>query len=180
LWVRIVGSLEAPPPPLDLAPVVPLHHRRVPRLVLAVAAAAAVIVGIMGVEVRRQDDRIDDLQAALRSPMAPAYHDALADPDSNVVDLKTADGHVVGRVAITADGTGFVGMKGLDRLPENRTYQLWGKTGDVLVSLGVLGNRPSIVAIPAEQYALFAITEEVAGGVVQTRNNPIATATVTT
>ena len=174
-WDRIAGSLQSPPPPLELR----RRRRSWPRPTLALAAAAAVlVVALLGVEVRRQDDRINDLQAALRSPMVPAYHDALADPASDVIDLRTADGHVVGRVAITTNGTGYLGLDGLPHLPDNRTYQLWGKAGDVLVSLGVLGNHPAIVAIPAKQYALFAITEEVAPGVVQSRNSPIATASV--
>lgn len=179
LWDRIAGLLEAPPPQLDLAPVVPLRKRpMLARAAVALVAAAAVVLALLGIQMRRQDDRINDLQAALRNPMAPAFHDALADPGSEVVDLKTANGHVVGRVAITDDGTAFLGASALTPLAENRTYQLWGKAGDVLVSLAVLGNRPTIATFPAGHYSLLAITEEVASGVVQTRNEPLATASV--
>jgi hypothetical protein len=179
LWDRIAGSLEAPPPQLELAPVLPMRTRRLKQAAVAAVAAAAVILAVLGLQVSRQDDRINDLQAALRNPMVPAFHDALADPASEVVDLKAADGHVVGRVAITSDGTAFLGADALTPLAENRTYQLWGQSGEILVSLGVLGNRPQIVTFPASRYSLFAITEEVAGGVVQTRNAPIATGSVT-
>jgi hypothetical protein len=179
LWDRIAGSLEAPPPQLDLAPVVPLRTRRLKQAAVALVAAAAVLLALLGVQVGRQDDRINELEAALRNPMAPAFHDALADPSSEVIDLKAADGHVVGRVAITADGTAFLGGNTLAALAENRTYQLWGQAGDELVSLAVLGNRPAIVTFPASRYSLFAITEEVAGGVVQTENAPVATGSVT-
>ena len=180
LWDRIAGSLDASPPQLDLAPVVPLRKRQpMARVAVALAAAAAVVLAFLGLQVRQQDDQINELQAALRNPMAPAFHDALADPASEVTDLKTSDGHVVGRVAITSDGTAFLGASGLTALADNRTYQLWGKAGDDLVSLAILGNRPAIVTFPASRYSLFAITEEIAPGVVQTDNDPVATASIT-
>jgi anti-sigma factor RsiW len=176
VWDRIAGSLEAPPPPLELRARRP--RRTWPQATVALAAAAAIVVAVLGVQVHRQDDRISDLQSALRSPMAPAYHDALADPASDVVNLTSADGHVVARIAVTRAGTAYLGLDDLPRLAADRTYQLWGRAGDALVSLGVLGNDPTIVAVPASNYSLFAITEEVAAGVVQTHNTPIATATV--
>ena len=179
LWDRIAGSLEAPPPQLELAPVVRLRTRRLKQAAVAAVAAAAVVLALLGAQVRRQDDRINELRAALRNPIGPAFHAALASASSEVIDVKAPDGHVVGRLAITADGTAFLGANALTPLAENRTYQLWGQAGDVLVSLAVLGNRPGIVTFPAGRYSLFAITEEVGQGVVQTRNAPVATASVT-
>jgi hypothetical protein len=176
IWDRIAGSLQSPPPPLELRRPV---RRSWPRAIITLAAAAAVVVvAALGVQVRRQDDRIKDLQEALQAPMEPAYHDALADPASEVIDLRTADGHVVARVAISDSGTAYLGLEDLPKLPADRAYQLWGKAGDALVSLGVLGNSPTIVAVPARSYTLFAITDEVAAGVVQTSNTPLATATI--
>ena len=174
VWDRIAGALHTPPPPLELK----AKPRSWPRAAVVLAAAAAIVVAVLGVQVHRQDNRIDDLQGALRAPMAPAFHDALADPASRVFDLKSATGRVEARVAITSSGTAYLGLDALPRLPTDRTYQLWGKAGDALVSLGVLGNEPAIVDVPAAHYTLFAITEEVAAGVVQTHNTPIATATI--
>jgi hypothetical protein len=177
VWDRIAGSLEASPPPLQLES----HRaRRWPRLGLALAAAAAVVVAVLGVQVVRQNDRIDDLQAALHDPVSASYVAALGDPESEVVDLRTEDGRVVGHVAVTRDGTAYLGADALATLPDDRTYQVWGRAGDALVSLGLLGNRPAVVSFPARSYTLYAITAEVAGGVVQTRNTPVASATVTT
>src|SRR5438445_2008497 len=88
LWDRIVGSLDAAPPPLELAPVVPIapaRRRWVPAA--AVAVAAALIVAVLGVDVHHQGQRIDRLQAAVADPMTTAYERALDDPSSRVVTL---------------------------------------------------------------------------------------------
>jgi hypothetical protein len=200
LWERIAGSLEEAPPGLRLAPVGdrpprspdqtppvtatgagdagdavvrPLQRRGPSRLMAAALAAAAVLAVVLGIQVRSQDQRIDELQTALQDPMLPAFQTALDDPRSQVFELTSADGQVVLRGALTPDGTGYLRAQGLPRLPGDRTYQLWGAAGDELVSLGVLGTEPGIVVFPAASYSLFAITEEAAPGVVVSANPPV-------
>lgn len=185
VWQRIAGLLEEAPPDLRLAPVAgsattpvppaPAVRRLAWRAAIGAVAASVVVVAFLGVQLRRQDQRIDDMQAALQDPLLFAFDDAVTDPDSQLIELTSADGEVVLRGAITGDGLGYLSASPLPDLPADRTYQLWGGAGNALVSLGVLGDDPRIVSFAAEPYELFAITEEQAPGVVTSRNQPVAT-----
>lgn len=183
LWDRIAGALEEPPPPVRLVAADEAHATGVDRAgdgdrrrgagrspwqvaAVALAAAAAVVVAVLGFEVRRQDDRIDDLQVALRDPLAASFEAALDAPGTRLLELESPDGTTVVRGAVTSDGIAYLHASALPALGPDRTYQLWGATGDELVSIGVLGNAPRIVTFPAGGYDLFAITEEEAPGVV--------------
>ena len=184
LWDRIAGSLDEAPPGLRLVPMgggptaapaqVPVRGRsRTWLAVGAVAAAASLAVGVMGLEVVRQDDRIEELETALDDPLQVAYSAALADPRSTVLELTSSDGTVRLRGAVAPDGTGYLRADELPNLTDDRTYQLWGGAGDRLVSLGVLGDDPRVVSFEAEPYELFAITEEAEPGVVSSANPPV-------
>jgi hypothetical protein len=185
LWDRIAGSLEEAPPRLDLAPVAHLdeaRRRRTPSRVGAiVAVAAALLIAFLGVQVRSQDQRIDQLQTALSEPMKPAYQAALGDPSTKHFALTSSDGDVTLRGAIARDGVAYLGADSLPKLAAGRTYQLWGAVGDELVSLGVLGEAPKVISFPVDGggYTAFAITEELAPGVVQSRNQPVVAGSVT-
>ena len=177
LWQRIAGSLDDAPPGLRLAPVpAAAPSRRPPRWqATALAAAAAVrVVAVRGVQLSRQSRRIDDLQTAMADPMVTAFDAAITDPDSELLELTSADGEVVLRGAVTEDGTGYLSAAPLPDLPADRTYQLWGVAGEEVVSLGVLGEAPEVVSFPAERYEAFAVTKEEAPGVVASRNDPVA------
>jgi predicted anti-sigma-YlaC factor YlaD len=179
LWDRIAGTLEAAPPRLDLAPVRRLDQaraarRRIPAAAgLLLGAAAAVLVVLLGVQVRDQDHRINDLQTALRDPLAPAFDVALDAPGSKVLELASANGGLAVRGAVTAEGVGYLRAASLPRLGTGRTYQLWGMNGLDLVSLGVLGERPTVIQFQASRFSGFAITEEDAPGVVRSSNAPV-------
>jgi hypothetical protein len=189
LWDRIAGSLEEAPPRLELAPVRPIEAApsvvsaarrwRPTRAGIALTAAAAAVIALLGFQVREQDHRIDELQTALADPMTPAFEAAHADPDSQRFELVSDDGELVVLGAVTEDGDGFLRVKDLPDLGDNRTYQLWGAAGDQLVSLGVLGDHPSYYFFEGRGYSAFAITEEVAPGVVTSRQPPVVAGSVT-
>ena len=187
LWQRIASSLDEAPPDLHLVPAAPSTppaptstgvRRLAWRVGVGAVAASVVLAALLGVLVRRQDQRIDDLQQALQDPLLAAFDEAVTDPDSRVIELTSSDGDVVLRGAITEDGIGYLSASPLPDLPAGRTYQLWGSAGGELVSLGVLGDEPRVVSFAAERYELFAITEERAPGVVTSQNEPIATGAV--
>ncbi|MDQ2651178.1 MAG: anti-sigma factor [Actinomycetota bacterium] len=187
VWDRIIGELDQAPPPMRLqlptgAPgrVVSLDERRRNRLRTAVAGAAvaasvAVIAGL-GVQVVRQDDRIAELQTAMRGEVIQdAATAALADPASQRVQLASADGSPVVTAVLLPTGTGYLLTDRLPALDPGRTYQLWGQTSGGLVSLGVLGAQPNeVVAFEAhDPVAALAITDEESGGVQQSKNAPV-------
>ena len=53
------------------------------------------------------------------------------------------------RAAVLDDGTGYLLGDNLPELDEG-VYQLWGATGDQVVSLGPMGSSPGVVAFPAD------------------------------
>ncbi|MCU1488073.1 MAG: hypothetical protein JWN67_4819 [Actinomycetia bacterium] len=180
LWDRIAGSLEAAPPRLDLAPVGDLdearRRRRPSRIGAAVAVAAALLIAFLGVQVRDQGQRIDELQTALANPMQPAFEAALGTTSSKRFTLASNEQKVVLQGVIAPDGTAYLDLRALPALGAGRTYQLWGAAGDELVSLGVLGEHPKVVSFPVDGggYTAFAVTDEAAPGVVTSRNQPVA------
>lgn len=187
VWDRIIGELDQAPPPMRLelpagapARVISLAERRRNRLRTAVAgaavAASVAMIAALGVQVVRQDDRIAELQTAMRGEaIQDAATAALADPAAQRVHLASADGTPVVTAVLLPTGSGYLLTDGLPALDPGRTYQLWGQTSTGLVSLGVLGAEPNeIVAFEAQDpVAALAITDEESGGVRQSKNAPV-------
>jgi anti-sigma-K factor RskA len=165
LWDRIASTIDddAPAGVVPLAPKLGsrggswTRRRSLPAAVVGIAAAA--VIAVLGFQLREQDQRMDEMEAALRVP------------EGEVVEL-TGD---AGTVPVVMNGDRAWLLAGaLDELPDGRTYQLWGLAGDELVSVAVLGRDPGTMAFDADGYALLAITEEDAPGVVQSANDPVA------
>lgn len=191
LWERIAGSLEEPAPPMRLdlpaagsvpATVVPLDRSRRGRRgrpawvpAAALGAAAAVVIAVLGVRVVDQQERLDEMEAALvDADLEQAAEAALADARATRTTLQSADGDVAVVAVLLPDGTGYLMAEDLPALPEDRIYQLWGQTEGGLISLGVFRTESSVVPFQATgSLELLAITEEAAGGVVASENPPV-------
>lgn len=146
----------------------------------ALAVAAVVAIALLGWRVVDQGDQIDRLNTAMHSGgLAQAALAAEASPDARTVDLVSSDGSGGHRTLATAvllpDGTGYLVRDRLSALAPDRTYQLWAVVGDRTISAGVLGNDPPVLAFRAPSGATaLAVTDEIAGGVVQTQQQPLA------
>jgi len=189
LWPRIASSLEETPPALRLGVVdggadgspgrrAPTQRRPRSRSVVwaAVAAAALVLVAVLAVQVVRQGNQIDDLHSEMAATgMSHAAMEALADPASKKVDLRSPSGQSLHATAvISPGGTGYLVPSQLPRLAADRTYQLWAIMPGHVISLGLLGAAPDVVAFPGNgPITGLAITEERAGGVVSSSNQPV-------
>jgi len=184
-WDRLAARLDVPGPVSTGPQVVPLDPaRRRSRLVVAgaglVAAAAAVIALVFGVQVDHLHTQVNALQAAPR--LSGAERAALAESGTRRIPLSdpARTGVTPATIVLTAAGTGFVvndRSGGLAPLPAARTYQLWAVVGTRTISLGLLGSHPGIVPFSvagSPGVSAFAITDEVSGGVVQTANQPVA------
>jgi anti-sigma factor RsiW len=189
LWDRIASTLDEAPPPMRLslpgsagpsgATVTPLARRtrvggnRV--VIAAMGAAAALVIGALGVKVVQQDDQIDRISTALEDEaVLSAANLALLDPEAVQSTLMSPDGALSASAVLLPNGTGYLLAHDLPALDDARTYQLWGQTGGGLISLGLLGAEPGAV-VPFQasgDVAALAITEEVAGGVSQSENAP--------
>lgn len=180
-WDAILAGIEgADAPKLSLERVTPLRPRWSRRVGVALGAAAALLIGVLGVQVANQAREIRDTRASVGSgTVLSAALAAQGNPESRRAELRTSNGRLLARVVITPDGTGFLWADGLPRLADDRTYQLWAVNGTERISVGVLGSRPEVAPfrVAADVIGL-AITEEGAGGVVATRNQPTASGLV--
>jgi anti-sigma-K factor RskA len=178
LWSTIEGSLgapmEHPAPPLRMVPspaaTPPPRVRRPGRVAAAVLAAAAIVaVAVLGVEVVRQQHRIDDLAAEMHGdPMRQEALAARASKDSHVIRLGATAGNGDAEI-VMLDGTGYFMDHDLPALDRGSTYQLWAKVDDPdsprTVSLGVLGADRDVVRFRLSAPAtMFEVTREDAPG----------------
>ena len=196
LWDRIAASIEGNEPSerdrVLVAPPLfssPRGERRSrswrARATLPVAAVAAAVIAVLGVQVVGQGDKIDrqgDQLAAMsrEDGLTRAFQSAIADPDAELVALQSADGEHEAR-AVMSGTTGYLHAGSLPPLPDGRTYQLWGDLGDRRVSLGVLGNRPNVATFAVSGgIRALAITEEEGAGVVVSEQPPVVYAIMPT
>lgn len=187
LWSRISASLEEAPPEMELRlprpgpagdDVVDLAERRqrrgAPRWLpgAAVAAALVVVALVAGVVITAADDPGGDRSEQIAAPgLEDVAREAMNDPEATKVMLSSPESEMETPVAIGADGSGYLMGNTLPALDESQTYQLWGITGDLVVSLGVLGPSPGVVAFRADpSLEALAITQEVAPGVASSEN----------
>ena len=194
LWNAVVNSIETPPPdvpdsglfsPLSAARVPRRHDRRSFRLVAgAFAAAAMVAIAALGIQVTRQQDRINALAAEMHTdPMQQQVTAARASKDVHVVQLTGASGTTHAEIVMLSDGSGYLMDQRLPKLAKGSTYQLWAKVGDPasprMVSLGVLGADPGIVAFHlSAPTIMFEVTKEAAPGSVAPTDTMVMSGTI--
>ena len=181
LWDRIAGAIAA-----ERAATAALElGRDVGELdELAAAAAAAIVVVVLAAQVSSLHGQLNRAHQLGPAAMAAAFDRAAKTDGARETGLTTGSGATLARVVLLPDGTGYLRGDHLAPLPSDRTYQLWAVTGDakkpVTVSAGVLGPDPQAVSFRASgPVRAFAVTIEHAGGVVQSANQPIASAALT-
>lgn len=155
LWDRIAGSLEEPPPPIPLD--IASRRRRPWGWPAGVVAAAAVVISLLALGVSLRD----------------GDGDRFTPPEGPRIQLTSADGRHSADIVV-ADGRAYVVNDNLPALGEDEVYQLWGRNGAELISLGLLGTDPDNVELVAgEEFDAYAITVERAGGVVRSEAEPV-------
>jgi anti-sigma-K factor RskA len=194
VWDRITEALDEAPPALDLARIAgpgrpdELSERRearsrrsIPlRAAAATMAVAAALTLFLGVALGRGDDggdlgRVGQIADSLhKGGVSNAAYAALADPRAEKVELASGDGKATARVVRLPDGTGYLVPSTLAALPAGRVYQLWAVRSDAKISLGVIGQKPEVSAFRMTGPVLaYAVTEEAAGGVAASSNQPV-------
>jgi hypothetical protein len=140
-------------------------------------AAAVVAIALLSLQVTRLNNRVSTLNAQ----QGPAHlaQVAISSGADTVGLVKAGSSHTLeAEVVVERSGTGYLINKTLPKLPAAETYQLWGRSGRSLISLGVLGGRPSTVAVGTGgpgAYTSYLITAEPAGGVPQPTGPLVAT-----
>jgi len=180
VWDRIAEALDEAPPALDLTRLARRPARRtIPLRVAAMTmAVAAAVTLFLGVALGRNDDglrRFDKVADAMEKTLvANAANAALVNPAAEQVELASTDRKLTARIVRLPDGTGYLVPSNLTSLPAGRVYQLWAVRSDAKISLGVLGGQPQVSAFRMNgPVVAYALTEEAAGGVAQTQNQPV-------
>jgi hypothetical protein len=143
---------------------------------LAIAAAVIALVAAGGVIVQQQreiDDRGTESVAAALSREAAA---AQQNSQSRTVTLRDSGGALSVVAYVEPDGDLFLSGEQLPALDRDRTYQLWCvRDSDAQsISLAVLGAQPTTTKLRLDSCTgLLAITNETAGGVGQSNNDPV-------
>jgi hypothetical protein len=152
--------------------VVPLRSRR-PSFLAAAAASVALVFGLLaGVIIGDRNASTGSQDVALS--LEDAARDALNDASNARVSLASEDGTLVADAVVDQNGQGYIIGSILPRIDDDRTYQLWGQFGDTVVSLGVLGNAPTVVAfLAAGGVDVLMITDEPIGGVSLPTSPPV-------
>lgn len=182
VWDRIAEALDEAPPALDLARIAPA--KRVPRAIpVRVAAAtmaiAAAVTLFLGVAIGRNDNgNLDRLEQLARDMEKGVVHNAafaaLSNPQAEQIELASADGEPMAKIVRLPDGTGYlVPTDNLGRPPAGRVYQLWAVRSDAKISLGVLDTADVAAFRMTGPVVAFAVTEEKAGGVGASENQPL-------
>jgi anti-sigma-K factor RskA len=166
-WERISATIAGDD-------VVPLRRSRsdfVWKAVAGVAAAAALVFAALAL--------LDGADPMSNEAIVAAADELAAEPGTFVGDFFVEEVSVA-RVVLSPDGRGFViPTEDLEPLDPDRTYQLW-VINDVedVISAGVLGNDPAPATFTWTGDATgFALTREVAGGVVSSAGDVVSVIT---
>jgi anti-sigma factor RsiW len=159
-------ATDAPAPPVDLRArilqqaqrerpnVVPLRSRWVAPLAAAaaIAACAAIVLGIWAASLHGKLDRQQRLAAVLGDPAA--QRNVLADDRGTLI--------------VSANGKGVLVVKGLDPAPAGKTYEAWVSSGGSPEPAGTLdgGSKHSLLLLerPVPRGATVLVTVEKHGG----------------
>jgi anti-sigma-K factor RskA len=180
VWNRIADAIASDESSAgELAPRRPRRGWD-PRWVVPLAAAAAIAIVVLAVQVVSLHHQLDDA----RSVNTATRFDALAKVrGAREVSLVPSQGGEVARLVVLRDGTGYLVNDRLAPLSPAETYQLWVLMGDpnrpTVISAGVLGPAPTGASFrTAGPVVGFAVTIEHRGGVPKTEQTPIAKGSV--
>jgi len=196
LWDRIASQATRPGgapdrvPPVAIGTGLDARRRRDARrsawvVVGAVAAVAAVAIALMAVQISDLNGKVDHLNAMYQQQaIARAEQAALLQPSTKRVLLVASPGsaHPEAELVVVRSGLSFFVNDRLAALPASKTYQLWAIAGAKAVSLGLLGQRPTVVPFVvnrARPPTVFAVTVERAQGVVTPTQRPVAVSAIT-
>ncbi len=179
VWERIETRIDRDDERTDRTrhKVTPIRARR-PRIDppwLAVAAVASLVVALGIQTTRLGQTRTNLAEAEARASELETMLDAglteevairaAATPNATTAVLSGTLGN--GTIVILPDGTGFLIADDLPALDAEQTYQLWAVQGGQVISAGLLGSDPRVVAFHIDPELLegLVISAEQAGGV---------------
>jgi hypothetical protein len=179
LWYEIQNQINAEAGVKKVHVMRPLNRVRwIARSIAAFVVLVGILtISLLSIQVSNLDHKVAVLsEKATSGQISSAAQSALLNANAKRIALFSS-GTQVGEIVILPDGTAFLFNSGLKAVSREDTYQLWAIVNNNAVSLGLLGNNPKVVAMsvdPNVKIAEFAITKEKAGGVVVSKNKPLA------
>lgn len=142
---------------------------------VAAASIAASTIGVLGLKVIEDGRRIDEIAAGAHGDkLERAIDAAMVDPEAVKVEMRSPDGALFVDAWVLPDGRGYLARDNLPTLSPDRNYQMWAVVGENKISVGLLGSEPEPAAFVASgPVTALAITEEDAGGVVLSLQQPV-------
>jgi hypothetical protein len=180
LWYEIQNQINAEAGVKKVHVMRPLNRVRwIARSIAAFVVLVGILtISLLSIQVSNLDHKVAVLsEKATSGQISSAAQSALLNANAKRIALFSNSGTQVGEIVISPDGTAFLFNSGLKAVSREDTYQLWAIVNNNAVSLGLLGNNPKVVAMsvdPNVKIAEFAITKEKAGGVVVSKNKPLA------
>jgi hypothetical protein len=147
---------------------------------VAAASVAASVIGVLGIRVVEDGRRIDSIASGGHgSQLERTIDAAMADPEAVKVEMRSPDGALFVDAWVLPDGRGYLARDNLPTLSPDRNYQMWAVVGDNKISVGLLGSAPEPAAFVASgPVTALAITDEAAGGVVLSLQEPVVVGAV--
>lgn len=153
LWERIATSIDemgsesslgAPPPPIMLQSHI-AKRRSSRRLAMLSGAVAAAVIALLGVDLAHLSSQVSSLKSTVSTQnLSSIASQALMSPSTRQYQLKATNGALLADVAVTSSGGAYLIPRELKKLSPQQTYQLWALSDGRVVSLGVLGSKPTV------------------------------------
>lgn len=150
-------------------------------LPLASAAAAVLLLAVMGAALLRQQSELSRLRAQVQAQQA--VQQLLASPGVQTTRMQS-DGVQASMLMAPDSSQAYVVLSGLPNLPEGRDYQVWLGTDAGPTSAGVFhasGQANLVVSgsQPLKAYKWIGVTQEPAGGSAAPTTKPILVGNLT-
>ncbi len=133
----------------------------------ALAAALALVVGLLSAKVSNLDQQVTDIRTAVTTNgVAQQAALAVADPQHRAVELSSPAGPRRALLAVLPSGQAYwITTGALQALRADQTYQLWAEVDGRIVSIGLLGRAPTDVPVlVTPNMTKFMVTAEPLGG----------------
>lgn len=148
--------------------------------VAALAAALAVVVGVLSSKVVSLDSRVAALSAGVLAGGVKAQVTAAElDPSHVTVSLTSASAAWSATVVAIPGGQAFLVPGKMPAIPAGETFQAWAVVGGKYISLGVLGRAPADFALQLQPgMSSVLVNAEPQGGSPQPTSAPLISGTV--
>jgi anti-sigma-K factor RskA len=152
----------------------------IPRISVAVAAAAVAVASVFGVNQHNDQNRLAGIENQLTAARAHSQQvdSVLAANDLHLVSNKTKVGGSVSAIVSVSQAKLVVVTSGLPALPPGKVYELWLLGTNVAKPSGLLtastqGRTVPVVASGLVKGYLLGVTVEPAGGTLKPTTEPI-------